>query len=139
MNAYIYARNNPVNLADAWGLAPGDLFSNPRDAAVDAIDYSFARKDRGVEHGGWVYEKNGKYTYDEPFSGSRNRVDIPYPYSATDAAWYHTHTPGLMDEFSADDIDISGLSGKEGYLGMPNGKILVFDPATGETKVVRCP
>jgi RHS repeat-associated protein len=67
-NVYAYALDNPVNLIDLLGLAPGDSYPSVDAAAIAAMKDIYApsiQYDR--EYDGELYKKpDGSYSYTEP-------------------------------------------------------------------------
>lgn len=138
MNPYVYAGNGPVNFSDPFGLAPGDRFASPDDAARDAINYINPTSIwLNREFGGWIYQRNGQYTYDEPTQGEEHTIECfpqpPLHYSA----WYHTHGDDSLDasgktyddeNFSDEDMWTSNAFRVPGYLGTPSHQIKVYYP-----------
>jgi RHS repeat-associated protein len=145
INLYEFVRNDPLKFADLWGLKPGDKFDTSEDAAKDACNYIHEpTKKKNKEHGGWVYKKDGKFTYDEPMVGDKDSVNMgTKPDGAS--AMFHSHTKGeysenfsgakgngwkgaitrhmgIGDVFSADQV------GLPSYLDTPNGDIKRYDP-----------
>jgi len=55
-NMFAYCNNNPVNLTDYCGNAPGDWFSTPDDAAEDFAEYINEQSiEENVEYASYIY------------------------------------------------------------------------------------
>ena len=124
-------------------LGPGGFFDNPEQAAIDATGYINDRSiTENIEYGGWIFEENDRFTYDEPRPGTVDSVEIPWP-RPEDRAWFHTHgatLPGYDNEnFSDPDRSISDTTGKPAYLGTPEGRIRRYDPVEREEALIRGP
>lgn len=127
--------NDPINLIDVDGVAPGDKFPSAQEAAIDAIRYiNPTSVKEGKEYGGWVHRnKDGTYSYDPPTKGTKDSIHNFPAMSPDDRAWYHTHgsaDPGYDNEnFSQADKNISDYYNVPGYLGTPGGWIKKYKPS----------
>ena len=159
LNWYIYCNNDPVNMADQWGLAPFDLFSTPDDAAADFGLYIGQKSiDIEEEFASYIYlyvGKGGKvyYYYDEPrndketheermISFSIRWVGIEPISSAHAHGAYDANTDNLKDVFSSpgnvasgndkeSDTYQSDKSGLDYYLVTPNGFLKKYTANSG--------
>ncbi len=142
-NTYGYGKANPVGNADPLGLYIGQRFSNPDEAACDALKntnpVSIAQN---VEYGGVIkYDSSvGKYFATDPVtSGSPLYVIIPDAfYTDNSVGDYHTHAaPNDDPEVETVDEDFSPAdrakfyslqhrfgAGFTSYLATPSGKYL---------------
>ena len=78
-NTYLYAAGNPLKWVDPYGLAPGDIFSDPYSAAADAFCFYYQDSvDNNIEWAGYVYEvAEGGYSYSEGITDNKpGSVDI---------------------------------------------------------------
>lgn len=137
INLYVFSRNSPIDLLDAYGLKVGDKYCDPDKAARDAVgDINPQSIKEGKEYGGKIYENDdGTYSYTPPNPGTKDSVDPgSVPPGRKDAGTYHTHgsnDPGYDNEnFSQDDIDYFEGSGEPGYVGTPSGDTKKYDPST---------
>jgi len=77
-NLYRYCHNDPVNKTDPLGLAPGDPFGSPEDAARDV--HSFINPtsiQRNAEYGSVIYSVGGKFYASPTFtSGAQTHVTL---------------------------------------------------------------
>jgi hypothetical protein len=119
---------------DPWGLAPGDPYKTPRDAAAEALREVFCksvREDR--EYGGRIVKNpDGTYTYTAPRRGTRHGYEHTMPAPTNNAGRYHTHgakSPHYEDEtFSDTDETGAMVEGVPSYLATPSGQMKEFDP-----------
>lgn len=80
VSPYVYCLDNPVKYIDIYGMAPGDRFKNPTQAAIDfGITYNVESIQTNKELASFIYkmkDKNGKtyYTYPGPTKGSKDHV-----------------------------------------------------------------
>jgi RHS repeat-associated protein len=78
-NLYRYCHNDPVNKTDAMGLAPGDPFNFPEDAARDVHNFINPTSIReNAEYGSIIYRgDDGHFYASKPFSdGAGTRVNV---------------------------------------------------------------
>jgi RHS repeat-associated protein len=143
-NWFAYVNNDPVNWVDPWGLAPGDIFPTPTDAAADfGLGWNGISILNQEEWGTTIYENGGGFTYVEPETQHHtNDVEFPLPPGGEDYAVSAAHTHGnhILDSnnfFSKHDMDLSITKGKESYISTPDGSLKVFDPITGEPRTIR--
>ncbi|MBV8800190.1 MAG: DUF4329 domain-containing protein [Alphaproteobacteria bacterium] len=133
LNLYTYVGNDPTNRTDPRGVAPGDWYDTPGEAAQAAIeDINPTSIQESTEYAGRVYHfwfSNG-WSYTAP-----NRGDVASSSPGTcltcrDA--YHTHggnDPRYQNEiFSDEDMKYSESLGYPLWLGTPKGHILKYDP-----------
>jgi hypothetical protein len=143
VNLSCFVFNSPLDLADAFGLDPGDKFPTAEAAAKDACKFIYPKtKKDGNEYGGWVKTTDdNKFTYDDPKKGDKSSVNMgSKPPDA--AAMFHSHSSGENfsaakgggitgwvsrqmqqgDTFVADDVKVPS------YLVTPSGTILRYDP-----------
>lgn len=142
-NLYAYVGNDPLNLVDPLGWAPGDKYSTLRDAAIAALqDINQTSINEGREYAGRLYRNSdltgtrGTYSYTAPNPGNKDSSKPgSYPFWATDAGTYHTHgapDPGYDNEnFSKIDIDNANKEGLPSFLGTPGGYFKEYIPSGG--------
>jgi RHS repeat-associated protein len=138
LSFYAAFASDPIDYVDALGLNPGDPFSTPGAAAVDALNYLRGpTAANSTEYAGLIYKAGNSYYATTPVQGD---YDSSTPFNpqaeqqVTNAAGmpvgdYHTHpyihlvngkpTPGteqntsfLTNCFSDTDIDFSNKAGK---------------------------
>jgi proteasome lid subunit RPN8/RPN11 len=107
-------------------------FDDADSAARAALAVAMARS-REQEHGGAIFERDGRYYYTEPVSsGTReeSRYDVAAPAGSRLAAIYHSHPRHEMDEcVSATDVATARRLRVRSYIGIVSkGCIRVFDP-----------
>ena len=162
-NLFGYAGGNPVFWRDPLGLKPGDPFSTPRQAAVDAYRTMVAAfgKTPGIEWGGLIYSKKGKdgklwyHATDFRTDGEDNQVDIyciadgtcspkcgGLPPGAKQAGEYHTHSTnntqyGLPAFSPFGDLDGIEVYGKPGpaFVMHKSGDIFEYNKGGTNPKV----
>ncbi|XQE67013.1 RHS repeat-associated core domain-containing protein [Pseudomonas sp. P3C3] len=151
LNYFAYAFGNPIIWADALGLRPGELFKTPDDAAIDAGNYARLYLNQSIEYGGWIYEKDGCWTYNfikgtagDPFGPPHKRPGLPgikaaRPNDNARLIW-HTHPRGGMPMF-AENFSGNGEPGDIKtaidndfgiYLNTPSGVNANYDPRNGQ-------
>ena len=155
-NWYAYCGNNPVMKVDPSGLAPGDHFSTPEEAAAD---FGFYQNSKSIEvdeeYAAVIYKEVGQdgsisYYYDTP------RNDFPthkerrssFRLSTLDhrvpVAIVHTHgaydanTGKTYDDFSVgntdSDINQSDSLGLDYYVVTPEGNLKRYKSGSGNIK-----
>ena len=152
INLYAYVNNDPANLNDALGLAPGDPYRSPRDATVDWQNSTNPRSIReNKEYNGATYELRGRY-YSTP--GARTGVTggttrIPLPPGARVVEEMHTHGDYTRvdhhenrvrsdrhgDRFASDEVNSEDQTRANNNhrvvtVGTPSGMYQRYDPAT---------
>jgi RHS repeat-associated protein len=150
LNFYRYASNNPSNLADPFGLNPGDKYPGIDCAGWHAVNDVLPQTHHNtVEYGGIIYQNSdGTYSYTAPISGTPTSLpgfwQIPIPTGTSKSGWYHTHpyVPGYDGQhFSPSDQYISNhLNGSDlnptygpGYLGTPTNSVRKYVPLVDPT------
>lgn len=147
LNVFSYALSNPLRYVDVLGLAPGDLFASPDDAAIDAARYARSQIPRDIEYGGWIYQVKECFSYNYTRG---TRTNIPWARleamrPAKPAGLWHTHpdtgNPSYDNSFSYDggDADTARREHLPVYLNTPHGDNKVFDPTTGNERIVSTP
>lgn len=107
INLSVFVSNAPSILLDVLGLAPGDGYSSPDEAARAAMEYigpyvCYQNRDRtppinANEAGGRIYydPATGKYSFTVPILSRGSGVDVGSPPAgALDAGIYHIHHSG---------------------------------------------
>jgi hypothetical protein len=137
-------------LADPLGLAVGDKYPTPNQAAMNAIDDYLGQsitEDR--EYAGVVYKNwDGTYSYTEGHPGSdRDSRPGSAPWLHDEIGIYHTHgapTPGKDGEnFSRPgpdgpgDIGLADQLMEPNWVGTSNLAIKKYDPCTGKITTLR--
>jgi RHS repeat-associated protein len=132
-NLYGYVMSDPVNLIDPSGLKPGDKFSNPADAAKDALDFIWNQSQQnGWEYSGGIYQnKDGTYSATMP-------TTLKNPFSSQfkwgQAGSYHTH-PMVCDDrgislepnsFSGPDINLADANHITVFMMGPNRRLNTY-------------
>ncbi|MDR0249769.1 MAG: hypothetical protein LBI35_00385 [Burkholderiales bacterium] len=143
INLYGYAANDPINLIDIYGLAPGDTFGSVLDAVVDAKKHvATLPRYLDIEYGGWVYKVECGYTYNLQ-KGTPGWVDTRGIKPADPAASWHTHPMANADSpimhFSDGDKRNAGIDGVPAYLITYKAidAIRVYDPRTKQERRVQ--
>jgi len=102
-NFYAYVYNNPINLVDPLGLAPGDKYPSAKCAGWNAEnDYDPVSRRRNLEYGGFIYQNpDNTFSYTDPSANNNagigtadsipNCWNIQIPAGTRRAGWYHTH------------------------------------------------
>lgn len=149
VNTYAYVLNNPLRWVDRLGFKPGDVFENPQDASIDALNWILKNKNNTNEWAGTIYQQlnDGKFVATDPAEGGAAWSSPSKPsWNQGDVrAYYHTHAkctkkdieddysrPGIdpkTGEFVVDsDTHLSWSSQLPSYLGTPGGYVLMFSP-----------
>lgn len=137
-NLYGYVMQDPINLIDPSGLAPGDNFGSESAAGYDAINYiNNASIFLNREFAGTIYRNaQGGYSYTNPLMGGAAGAN-PGSISANTTAIYHTHAgfdPRYDNEnFSGTDTRFSTSRGLGSYLGTPFGSTQYQGPRGNKT------
>ena len=150
INNYVYSRNNPLRWTDPLGLKPGDQFSNPQDAAIDALNWTYSQYPTSQnEYAGTIYQRldNQQFVATDPLAGGTTFSNPSYPnWRQGDVrAQYHTHGQ-CTSKNTEDDFSRPGINPKTGkferdsdthtawasqmpmYVGTPGGAVLLFSP-----------
>lgn len=129
----IIVLNDPVNAVDPWGLAPGDPYATLDKAAMAAAADIGSMSNQRVEYGGWIYRQDeGTYSYTAPRTDNLKDSVSPGPRPCEAEADYHSHPripPYKYNRFSDSDMLSNDVMGLPGYLRIPNGSVLRYDPA----------
>lgn len=139
-NLYGYVMQDPINLVDPSGLAPGDSFSSESAAGYDAIKYiNNTSIYHNTEFAGTIYRNGlGGYSYTNPSKGGSAGAN-PGPISVNTTAIYHTHAgydPRYNNEnFSSTDTRFSKGRGLGSYLGTPSGSTQYQGPNGNTTNM----
>ena len=98
--SYSYALNDPLRFIDSSGLAPGDPFLTPTEAAIDVLNWANVNYPIYLwEYAGTIYSKEtakGERWFATPPATRRERLNS-YPFDSMPpdgisvAATYHTH------------------------------------------------
>jgi RHS repeat-associated protein len=145
-NLYAYVENDPLNLVDPFGLAPGDSYPTADAAAIAALrDINPNSQRYGLEYAGRVYQTwfgFGSYSYTSPVEGTPfssspgNRILTLLNSFGVNAGMYHTHPSGtdpvLNENFSSADKQVSDYEGVPSYLGAPSGQIYKYSPVPNQ-------
>ena len=153
MHLYAYVLNDPLNLVDRSGEAPGDPYPSVREAGIQAVrDINPTSIITGNEYAGRIYRTSeGIISYTAPVAGNMVLSD-PYaasiPSRAVTIGDYHTHgnfwtvTPQGPNNaggqgagvFSPGDIErADNYTKTPSYLGTPAGTIYEYIPNSGAT------
>jgi RHS repeat-associated protein len=142
LNLYGYVFNDPINLIDIDGLAPGDAFSSMDAAAIDAGNYARTFPQQRIEYGGWIYEKGCGYTYNftkgNPYNVPRESLNAIKPSSP--AASWHTHNimgNEKTDDFSPGDVKWAEETNIPVYLRDVFERTWEYDPSSERTRRVK--
>jgi hypothetical protein len=164
LNLYAYVGNRPCLQADPYGLAAGDYYGTPEQAACAALGESNPTSiSENREYAGAIYEREGGgYTYTTPWPGSDHLSD-PIAIYIGDltkvVAEYHTHanystttrqpTTKKCDAWKSDQFSSSDFVGinqfmeqyrsgqsYKAFLGTPSGQYSQMFPLGGNTGAV---
>jgi len=134
---YPYAHNTPTALVDPFGLKPGDHYSTPDLAAIDALnDIANTSMCEHWEYGGTIYRfPDGSFSYTPPAKGPWPQMPgrTEAPQGTSRCGSYHTH-PRIHGYdpwgFSEGD-DLDAFAHGSSYIVQPNGTILRDAPVAG--------
>jgi RHS repeat-associated protein len=96
LNLYAYVDNSVLGRVDSYGLAAGDNYTSPQDAACAALrDANSASISQNIEYAGVIYEREGGgYTYTAPWPGTKDESS-PFAIYTGDyskvVGKFHTH------------------------------------------------
>lgn len=158
LNTYGYLNGNPLNGIDLYGLEPGDLFSTPDEAAVDAAKYARKEKVQIVEYGGWIFTVDTEcddfsYSYNFVIGNMKGVSEelLLTKKPANPVAFWHTHfisgdrVLDITNEKFSGDPNVKGSGDKwmstyygiPVYLNTPFNLNKVWDPSTQTERIVK--
>lgn len=140
-NLYAYVGSDPINRLDPSGLAPGDPYDSPGQAAVAwASDYYGESASAGKEYASGIYgydtPEGRRFSYTPPRQGSGGKVDLRNWLLGPDATLegtVHSHPPLIQNSdpyvASGSDKRECGQTQVPAYFATPIGIVYEFsDP-----------
>lgn len=157
LNWYVYCSNNPVLLADPWGLEPGDIFESMDAAAMDAAAYAVKLMSGELKIGNssdyidkevivaFLKKSSGQYSY----TLAKNTSKTPeYAFEQggirylDQVSLLHTHPADVSLEYFYDEFSSPGNSASDKgsdeqfaeftkqplYLATADGKLFKLEP-----------
>jgi len=159
ISLYAYVGNDPMNLRDPTGLAPGDPYGSATDAGVDWQNHNNPISiERNKEYLGATYKKDDRY-YSVPgkergSDGGSAKFDLPE--GATPITDLHTHgdysrvnernvvvrTTKERDDADSDNVSTGDITdsqnrGRPMMIGTPSGAYKIYNPRTERIMTVR--
>jgi RHS repeat-associated protein len=122
-NLYRYCHNDPVNRTDPLGLAPGDPFASPEEAARDVHNFINPTSiKQNAEYGSVIY-KVGNNFYASPTFTNRSQTHV---------------TLGSAADKSRIPKEVRSKASREGdYHSHGNYSKIVINPKDGSSKIER--
>jgi|GEM_PF-2776883 len=141
-STYTYVNENPLTYYDPLGLAPGDPFATPDDAARDAGNWARMQPKQFLENGGYIYKDRNCWTYNaipyhDRMPDKVPSAKVPLPPVKPYGGW-HTH-PGWhsLPDFAYNENDENfSMGASEDYgWAQQNGPLYLNTPM-GVNKVL---
>ena len=141
-NNYAYVNNKPITCIDILGMAAGDIYPSP-DAAAEAWgkEYNGKSISENREYSSSIYQNGDGYSYTEGIPGNEGNTPVVNPpdgYTAdSDIHSHGAYDPNYnSNNWGGEDLKLAIQNGRNAYLTTPDGRLLKYNPKTGEITTV---
>ena len=105
------------------------------------MQYNSKSISNNLEYSSVIYKNSNGYSYTEAITGTQSSTPVATPPQGyTAEADIHSHGKyngnDKINTFSGDDLKVAVKNNRCVYLATPDGRLWMYNPITGEVKVV---